>query len=89
MVKPIVKSLICCIFCMVILCTSVLAQGEETWCTKEASFEGKCDDEADPCIKDFIGKFGANSKPKDCICKTLSPQAISLYRRYCSCQVVC
>ncbi|WCJ21979.1 hypothetical protein M5689_004089 [Euphorbia peplus] len=95
MVKPIVKSVIC-IFCMVILCASVLAQGEEKYCKKQESFPGKCEQEAVPCVSDFIAKYGANVKPKDCDCKDISPapstprpQVITLYSRFCTCQLVC
>ncbi|WCJ26105.1 hypothetical protein M5689_007948 [Euphorbia peplus] len=94
MVKPQVKSFIF-IFCMLILCVSVLAEEKnEKWCTIRNPFRGSCEDESEVCVKDFIKKYGESKKPKNCSCKNLLPKNHLLktnpfYTRVCWCEILC
>ncbi|WCJ40190.1 hypothetical protein M5689_021121 [Euphorbia peplus] len=76
--------------CVVILLSIVAtlahqdAAGKEpVWCPKEETFIGDgCEGYA--CLLDFMGKYGAGSMPKNCLCKPLGSK-----KRYCKCMIVC
>ncbi|WCJ26106.1 hypothetical protein M5689_007949 [Euphorbia peplus] len=95
MVKSQVKSF-AFIFCMVMLCLYVLAEEKnEKFCVIHKSFPGKCEDESEACVKDFIKNYGESKKPKSCSCRTLLPKNHRLerraywYYRFCTCEVPC
>ncbi|CAN1130330.1 Putative defensin-like protein 244 [Linum perenne] len=63
---------------------SALREDETKWCPKTDVFPGGCGGpRQSQCLLDFLGKFGASSMPKNCIC---TPSGA---KHSCTCQVVC
>ncbi|XP_050226832.1 putative defensin-like protein 244 [Mercurialis annua] len=78
--------LISCIVMMLSLSTAIPQGNDLKWCPKKDTFlGGPCPaNGGTQCLLDFMGKYGASSMPKNCICSTLGANS-----RSCSCDVVC
>ncbi|CAN1129426.1 Putative defensin-like protein 244 [Linum perenne] len=71
------------VFFFIVLFQFAAASKEDDlkWCPKSDVFNGGCGDQQ--CLLEFLGKYGARSMPKSCVC---TPFGV---KHHCSCQVVC
>ncbi|CAN0921488.1 Putative defensin-like protein 244 [Linum grandiflorum] len=78
-------AMIVILFCVVLLQFAVASNEDDlNWCPKRDVFSGGCGGpQQNQCLLDFLGKYGASSMPKNCVC---TPTGTG---HSCTCQVAC